>query len=174
MTKLNILFDNSIRIFKSNSKKCHAILKGHEDNVSGVHFLPDGRLLSFSDGEEIFKVWDISSRSCTTSVNFDDLDKSEFYPWDSLMDEVLIDGRHIAWSKENSVVLASIPQESVPDGFWDKDVCRYIARWESDCDVTAHYLHVDGTIAATLSNGEVAYLRLFHGKQKLRLSDLAS
>jgi hypothetical protein len=61
------------------------------------------------------------------------------------------------------VLLASPPQ--LPHA-------GYAALWHADVSATARHLLPDGTFVVTLGSGQVCFLKLYHGDQRINLDAL--
>jgi len=52
------------------------------------------------------------------------------------------------------------------------DSLSYAALWHADAPATARHLLPDGTFVVTLHSGQVCFLKLYHGNQRIDLDAL--
>lgn len=96
-------YDNTIRIWDIESRRCVATLTGHTIGISSLQVLPDGRLASGS-WDNTIRIWDLKSHLCLAVL-------SEHTEWIDTI-QVLSDGRLASGSWDKTIRIWDLKSHS--------------------------------------------------------------
>jgi WD40 repeat protein len=142
------------RLWDNKNGLCLATFEWDKNTINGAIELSDGRILSCSNNN-IFRVWDIDSGQCHQVINKDELftDHSDWYFQFYKLPNVL--NKYFAHSKEYTILLEP-----------------FLCHWEAESECNASYLLKDGTLIVTQQNGQVCFLKLYKGAQRIGFNEL--
>lgn len=192
--------DGSLRLWSKNGESL-AVLKGHTGWVNGVFLLEVNRALSWSQ-DKTLRLWDLGSGECLkvfeghiSKLNGANLiEGNRALSWS-------VDGNICLWNLENGRRLNVYNRNkifSAPAVVWSAflgnekvlpnagidasgnmailgyrhDNQMITIEWHGESECTAQLIFDDGRVIVTQNNGQVCFLRLYHGNQYESLVDL--
>ena len=152
--------DKKLLLWDGQTGKPLAVLKGHTSHVKRALELRDGRVLSWAWDNML--LWDCQTWKCLETVP-----------------EKEVAQLHPEWLWEQTKT--ETPQVVVNDLFGTsssrhaqlrlKTLSADLAVWEADSEVEARCLMPDGTLVVTQQNGQICFLKLYHGKRCVSLEE---
>ncbi|MCA9124693.1 MAG: AAA family ATPase [Planctomycetaceae bacterium] len=138
-----------------------AILKGHKEQIVGALSLPNSRILSWSRNRTV-RVWDTVSGACLEVV-------AEVRVSDQRPDW----RRAIAVNEKPNRVANNLVGDAVERTAMLRHLFRTLpsASWQADSNSKCHSLLPDGTLVVGQDNGQVCFLKLYHGRQRISLAE---
>jgi WD40 repeat protein len=155
------LADNNLRLWDGTSGVCLAVIEGHTDKVKGALALADGSLLSWSK-DKTLRLWDGTSGACLEVVPEDQAARR--HPeW--------LDARRKAQNPESVAGDFFVEASARSARLRHKTIAPIIADWNAESDSDARYLRPAGTAVVTQANGQVCFLKLYYGKDRITLAE---
>ena len=153
--------DNTLRFWDRASGRCLSVLEGHNDWISSALELSKGRLLSRSLDETV-RLWDSATGQCLAWANEDEAIRS-----------------HPEWLHS---VYADWKPQTISSGFFihyhgakayfaHRSFSGIICAWQAESNTASQCLQPDGTAVITQANGQVCFLKLYHGNRRISLAE---
>jgi WD40 repeat protein len=153
--------DRTLRLWDGISGASLAVFTGHTDRIAGASAMSEDRLFSWA--AESLRIWDIHTGACLEVVHEDKV--WEQYP--NLVYEIQkIENREIGDSNFRTDVSAcavNLRHKTIPS---------ILTCWNSESGANPRCLSTDGTIGCTQTNGQVRFLKLYHGNRRISLDEL--
>jgi WD40 repeat protein len=154
--------DDTLRLW-DQSGALLATMDGHTGGVRDALALADGRLLAWAE-DGTMCLW--ASQSSALLEVVAEKDAARLHPdwlaaWAASYSHSLVQCGFIGWQKERVVSISS----QLPN-------VGYAALWHADANTTARHLLLDGTFVVTLDSGQVCFLKLYYGNQRIDLHEL--
>ena len=156
--------DYTLRLWDAGTGACDAVLDGHTSSVRGAQLLLDGRILSWSECEEVFRLWDGVTGGCLDVVAKDDL--AICYPDCFHHKRLLDDPMSVAgdWCVDAAARTALLLHRLG---------LKRLYKWQAESRSEAHVLQADGTLVVTQDDGQVCFVKLYHGRRRVSLDEAA-
>ena len=153
--------DKTLRLWNSQGGKCRTILEGHTHRVKGGLEIAVGRFLTWSSDKSL-RLWNSYSGECVEVCT--EAQAVELHP-----DWILAQAK-------------TRKDETIGEEFIAESVARtahlrhrftqcILAVWNTDSDSDTWCLMTDGTIVLTQPNGQVCFLKLYHGNNRTSLAE---
>ena len=151
-------WDHTLRLWADTGRPL-AVLEGHTSQVDGALVLPDGRFLSWSR-DHTLRLWD---KEGETLGVYDRNDSLRYFPEYRLrlIGKTNIVRNVFGESAQNSVILR-ILHEQRPFSIY----------WEAHSEPTVRQLEPDGRLILTQANGQVCFLKLYNGTERITIDAL--
>ena len=154
--------DKTLRIWDSQSGVCLADLEGHSGGVQGALEAAEAQLLSWSD-DNTMRLWNGQTGECV-----------------EVLQEQQVAIIHPEWIHARARVanLASVIDALcivMPDRMarlYHRNLPGVRAAWNAEAGATARCLLPDGTGVVTQDNGQVCFVKLYHGNRRIYLAEL--
>ncbi len=166
-----------LRIFDSNGRPMF-VFEGYSDSSRDSQMLPDGRVLSWSFNDEwrifdssccilndTFHIWDIINRAGLEKMTFIELCSN--YP--GYLPIIL--GKKLCYAGLFSCAEGKYGRINLSCKGKDRIMC---ALWHAESESTPFFLGKDGTLILAQLNGQVSFLKLYKGKERISLDELLS
>jgi WD40 repeat protein len=152
----------TLRIWDIHSGACLAALnEGYTGGIAGAVALKDGRLLFWSN-LEVFYLWDGHSNASTEIVPLDQV-ASRHPDW--------LQARRLEQHRESVVGNFSVDASARSARLHHTIGAAFFAVWNAESDLKALCLVPDGTVVFTQNNGEICFLKLYHGNRRISLAE---